>query len=360
MDKLYKIYNLELDTKEFEFQSFVFRRVKSYENRIKNFYKPKRLTTNYRISTNPPGIFPAKKRIQRRRIGDHVHTFDAMPKYETSKESGSIFVKNGKEIHDILILFSLMTGRSVCLNDNKIYTDHRVFEKILYKNEYRSFLENYLKQKLTEDKLLRMGLRPAVFYYLNSRYPYPIDIKFFLNWICLEIFANTYSALKGTIQILPTSVFKELRRKIESDITALHSTVLDSAQAALMKKNIQNLNVYSTGYRVLFLLRNFGLVNRITDKIIKKRIKDWNKIRGKLIHTGLILDDKFLSDVVDVNFLIHDVLTVIIYSLLGTQSFINKSSILQDVQLHFKRGGYRTSWNEKDEPKFEVIKLKKT
>ena len=339
MEKIYKIYNLELDTDEFEFQSFIFRKVENYDKRVKKLHRPKRVTSYSHISANPTETFFGKKRTTRARTGDHIHTFDGILKSDMAEEKDSLFVKNGKEIHDLLILFSLMTGRSVCLKDQRNHTDHKVYEKILDKREYESFFENYLEQNFTEDKLLKTGLIPAIFYYLTARYHYSINIKFILNWLALEILAKAHSKMKDKEKILPPITFKKIRSKIEQEINKLCGSEVSEIQIELIKRNVNELNSYKTPAKLLFLLSSFGLTQGISAPIVEKRIRDWNRIRGVLIHTGLIREEQILSEVIDLNFLIHDILTIIIFTLLGTITFRSKFRPLHNIKLHFSKGG---------------------
>jgi hypothetical protein len=360
MQRTYKIYNLELDTDEFKFQSFIFRKVKNYDKRVKKLYRPKRVTSYSHISANPTETFFGKKRTTRARTGDHIHTFDGILKSDMAEEKDSLFVKNGKEIHDILILFSLMTGRSVCLKDERNSVDHKVYENIFDKREYGPFLRNYLEQNFTEDKLLKTGLIPAIFYYLTSRYHYSINIKFILNWIAFESLVDAYSKMQSRVCILPRATFRRLKNKIEKEIDSLHYKECNKVQCDPIKKNLNDLNFYKPSYNVLFTLRGFRLVDGIQDQLVKRRISEWNGTRSKLMHTGLIREEEIRSEVIDLNFLIHDILTIIIFTLLGTMIFKSKFPRLHNIKLHFSRGGYWPSWYAQNEPRFEYIKLKKT
>lgn len=359
MENVQKIYNLELDSEKLEFQSFIFKKVKDYDNRIRKLYMLRRTTTDH-ISSNPTETFLGRKRTQRKRIGEHIHTFNAMLKPEVSAQKDSVFVKNGKEIHDIVILFSLMTGRTVCLNEQRAYSDHKVYDKILDKSEYSPFLVNYSKGKFTEDKLLRTGLIPCVFYYLTSRHQYSINVKFILSWLSLESMATAYSKEKNQQKIIPESNFRKLRRKIEKEINNLDHREISKSQIEMVKRNIEKLNSYTTSANVLFLLRSFGLISGVKNGLEKKRIREWTDLRNTLVHRGLVRDEKILSEVIDLNFLLHDILTVIIFSLLRMESFRSKFRLLSNIKQHYQRGGYWPSWYAENPPRIDFIKLEKT
>ncbi|MBS7635665.1 hypothetical protein KEJ34_09370 [Candidatus Bathyarchaeota archaeon] len=137
----------------------------------------------------------------------------------------------------------------------------------------------------------------ALEWYLEANIASVLESQYLMACICLELLVDRFSKRTGREYILDSSVFKELRSKLEEALSRFLETnpKITSTQCDELYAKIRGLNRWSFKNQIKILLNHLG----VNYDDLFGDLQEIVKIRNKLTHEGKYDDINRLLNVYD-------------------------------------------------------------
>lgn len=245
-------------------------------------------------------------------------------------------------INDLCYLLSFYTGRIVCtVNDTEIYSYKKFTSSIIQDGKWADYITNY---KAQIDSICSNKLNNTFYNILHLfQQSELLSIGFYSSAIVNDLYSKWWTKQ-------PKIVSKSDTKKIKEQVSIEIKKVLEKEMSEELYNDIyirfaQSLSNPSAHYQLYNFLRSF-CIDTDNDKI-KNRVKLFNQVRNRIVHSGDLYRDKKKSEDLNVTMNVNlvTVLTDIIkvyfcQSILYIDSDFQVAQYIDKLNNFFKSGKY--------------------
>lgn len=330
--KSHSVFNLIEAPEQFKIGAYEFTRHPDYDDRQRRVYQP----TTIREQFDSGG--GETKEVSEQVYGEHSNTYTAT----TADEPPSQLWPKGVQIHDVVLLLRLISGRCICLDyEREIWwhygrADHmapvalapRIADQVLDKG-------GLLRFKDAEAHL-------ASYYYFRSWQGTLMDFQIADLGIAWDVLSSGFDKREKDAEFSKRkkAFLKEVRPLLDGLGTQHGADLTRKANAS-----IANISVYSLSDRILHMVSSLGVLPDVAPEKIREQAALFSAIRGCAVHDGRVPNELKSFDVPKrairyYAFTFRSLMTVVLGKLLGVDDSWMAQNVA-DVTSYFTKGEFR-------------------